>query len=94
MKIRGYQQKKDYFVYEIFYINLMVTMKHKSRAETQNIKKRKQKNLIKKKNFQTKMINRNRNTNRKKNGDVDKSENKRQKDSTKSSFIYNHRKGK
>ena len=40
------------------------------------------------------MINRNRNTNRKKNGDVDKSENKRQKDSTKSSFIYNHPKGK
>ena len=49
MKIRCYQQKKDYFVYEIFYTNLMVTMKHKSRAETQNIKKRKQKNLIKKK---------------------------------------------
>ena len=65
MKIRCYQQKNDYFIHEIFYTKLMITMKHKSRAETQNIKKRKQKNLIKK-NKPTKLIHRNTNTNRKK----------------------------
>ena len=28
------EEKKDYFIYEKFYINLMVTIKQKSRAET------------------------------------------------------------
>ena len=71
MKIRCYQQKNDYFIHEIFYTKLMITMKHKSRAETQNIKKRKQK---KKMEIQT---------------------NQKTKDKkTKSSFIYNHPKGK
>ena len=41
MEIRCYQQTMDYFIYEMFYKNLMVTTKHKSRAETTNIKKRK-----------------------------------------------------
>lgn len=39
MKIRGNQEKKDYYIYERFYTNLMVTIKQKSRTETQNIKK-------------------------------------------------------
>ena len=39
MKIRHYQQKKDYFIYEMFYTNFMVTTKHKSRTEAWNIKK-------------------------------------------------------
>lgn len=39
VKIRGNQKKKGYSIYEIFYKNLMVTTKQKSKAETQNIKK-------------------------------------------------------
>ena len=38
MKAECYQQKKDYFIYEMFYIILMATIKQKSRAEAQNIK--------------------------------------------------------
>ena len=53
MKIRCYQQKKDYFIYEIFHTNLIVTIKQKSRAETQNIKKGTEKNIIE--NHQNKM---------------------------------------
>lgn len=34
MKIRRYQQKKDYFIYEMLYTNFKVTIKHKSKAET------------------------------------------------------------
>ena len=37
MEIRA-NQKIGYFIYEIFYTNLMVTMKQKLSAETQNIK--------------------------------------------------------
>ena len=31
MKINCYQQKKDYFIYKTFYVNLMVTPKQKSK---------------------------------------------------------------
>ena len=37
MKIRTYQQIKDYFIYEMFYTNPMVNTKQKSRAETQKV---------------------------------------------------------
>ena len=37
MNIRCHQQKKDYFT-KTFYINCMVTTKHKSSVEAQNIK--------------------------------------------------------
>ena len=57
MKIRYYQQK-DYFTYETFYTNLMVTTKQKSRAETQNIKKEKLRKQIVE-NHQTKIEDRN-----------------------------------
>ena len=40
MEIRGYE-KMDYFIYEIFYMNLMVTTKQKIRAEPQFIKEEK-----------------------------------------------------
>ena len=36
---KPHQEKKDYFIYEKFYTNIMVTTKHKSRRETQKIKK-------------------------------------------------------
>ena len=39
MKIRCYQRKKDYFIYDMLYTNIMVSTKHRSRAETQSIKK-------------------------------------------------------
>ena len=39
MKINCYQQKKDCFIYEMFYVNLMVTGKQKSRAEHKSLKK-------------------------------------------------------
>ena len=39
MKINYYQQKKDYFIYEMFYVNLMVITKHKDREETQTLKR-------------------------------------------------------
>ena len=35
------QSKKDYFIYENLYTNFIVITKHKSRAKTQNIKKKK-----------------------------------------------------
>ena len=38
MKIRYYWQKRDYIIYKTLYTKFMVTKKHKSRAETQNIK--------------------------------------------------------
>ena len=64
MKIRRYQQKKDYFIYEVFYINLMVTTTHKSRAETWKTKVRKQKNIIE--NQQIKVANKNTSNTKKK----------------------------
>lgn len=36
-----YRQKRDDFIYAMFYANLMVITKHKSRVEMQNTKKRK-----------------------------------------------------
>ena len=36
MKIRYYYKKKNYFIYEAFYTNLMLSTKQKSRSETQN----------------------------------------------------------
>ena len=51
-------EKKDYFIYEMFYTNLMVTTRHKSRAETQNIKREEtEKNIIE--SHQNKMTDRN-----------------------------------
>ena len=44
-EIRGYQ-KMDYFIYETFYTNLMVTTKRTIRRETQMINKEKTKKTI------------------------------------------------
>ena len=40
MNISCYQEKRHYCIYEMFYVNLMVTTQQISRAETQNIKRR------------------------------------------------------
>ena len=45
--MRCYQQKKEKFIYEMFYTNLIITTKHKHRAETENIKKRKSRTIQK-----------------------------------------------
>ena len=42
MKVKCYQKKNNYFIYETFYTNLIVTTKQKPRAEIQNIKKEKE----------------------------------------------------
>lgn len=34
-----YQQKRGYFIYEIFYANLIITTKQTSRTKTQNTRK-------------------------------------------------------
>ena len=47
-KLRCSQQKKDYLVYETFYTDFMITTKQKSRAESQDIIKRKQRNTSQK----------------------------------------------
>ena len=68
--------EKDYFTYEMFYTNIRVNTKYKSRAETQNIflkKDETEKNIIE--NHQTKTAERNRR--KKNNGDIVQPENKR-----------------
>ena len=42
MKVKCYRKKNNYFIYETFYTNLIVTTKQKPRAEIQNIKKEKE----------------------------------------------------
>ena len=86
MKTRKYQQKKDYCIYETFYTNLMVTTKQKFRAEEPSIKKEEtEKNIIgnHKVKWQTET------QGKRKNGDIDQLENKRQNGTGKSSPISN-----
>ena len=56
MEIRWCQQKKDYFICKTFYINLMVTICYKSRAEIWNKKEETEKDIMQ--NQQTKMADR------------------------------------
>ena len=90
MKI-NYQQEKDYFMYDTFYANLMVTTKQKFRAEEQSIKNEEpEKNIIgnHKVKWQTET------QGKRKNGDIDQLENKRQNGTGKSSQIHNQPKCK
>ena len=71
-KIRYYQQKKDYFTYEMFYTNLMMKRKYKSREETRNINKKLRKTSEKttKQKWQTET------QGKRNNGDLDKQKTK------------------
>lgn len=72
-KIRYYQQIKDYFTYEMFYTNLMMKRKYKSREETKNINKKLRKTSEKttKQKWQTET------QGKRNNGDIKQPENKR-----------------
>lgn len=90
MKI-NYQQEKDYFMYDMFYTNPMVTTKQKFTAEEQSIKKEEsEKNIIgnHKVKWQTET------QGKRKNGHVDQLENKRQNGTGKSSQMNNQPKCK
>ena len=78
----------SYFISETFYTNPIVTIKYKSRAQMQSIKKR---NIIEKLPSQN---GRQKHKGKEINGDIEQPENKSQNGSTKYSSINDHPKGK
>lgn len=74
MKVKYYQQKMGAILSMRHFIQFMVSTKHKSRTETQNIKKEEtEKNITE--NHQAKMAEKHKE--KKKKGDVEQPENKR-----------------
>ena len=79
----------SYFISETLYTNPIVTIKHKSRAEMQNIKK--EENIIEKLPSRN---GRQKHKGKEINADIEQPENKRQNDCTKCSSTNDHHKCK